>query len=60
MRGWSFYIWQLRIRSSRIIVPITDTAIDPRQPSRLEKKANIVRESPLPKGAVVNRFVGQK
>jgi hypothetical protein len=25
----------------RIIVPIIETAIDPRQPSRLEKNANI-------------------
>jgi hypothetical protein len=38
-----------------IIVPITETAIDPRQPRRLEKKANIVGGlSPLVGGAVVN------
>jgi hypothetical protein len=41
------------MRTSRIIVPTIDTAIDPRQPRRLEKKANIVCWlSPFTKGVV--------
>jgi len=30
------------MRKIRITVPMSETAMDPRQPSRLEKKANIV------------------
>src|SRR4051794_20944711 len=45
--GWIAYQCGLqpRIRTSRIIVPMTETAKEPRQPRRLEKKANICRTS---------------
>jgi len=33
--------WQPRKTASRINVPMTETTIEPRQPTRLEKKANI-------------------
>jgi hypothetical protein len=33
--------WQPRKTASRINVPMTETTIEPRQPRRLEKKANI-------------------
>jgi hypothetical protein len=33
--------WQPRKIASRIKVPMTETTIEPRQPRRLEKKANI-------------------
>ncbi len=36
---------QPRIKASRMIVPMMETAIEPRQPRRLEKKANIKRET---------------
>lgn len=38
------YGWQPRRRRSKITVPMTETAMDPRHPRRLEKKANIVVE----------------
>jgi hypothetical protein len=33
--------WQPRKTASRINVPMMETTIEPKQPSRLEKKANI-------------------
>ena len=53
------HIWQPRIRSNRIIVP-NHTAIDPETTEAIGKESEHRPESPLPKGAVVNRFAGQK
>ena len=40
LRGSEASQLQLRINSSKMAVPTIETAIDPRQPNRLEKKTN--------------------
>ena len=49
-------MWQPRRRTRRMIVPMIETAIDPRQPRRLERKANIVCLLSPAKTGVVSLF----